>query len=157
MGKDKLRMETIEEFTDERKKVWCIQCGASLGIVATNKDHVPSKCLLLRPLPENLPQVEICTPCNSRFSVDEEYLFLFLNCVLSGSTDPMRQTDERVARALLRHGKLQARIERAKSLHQTDGENGRWIWQPEKDRIESVAIKNARGHAFYEYGKPSTD
>lgn len=147
-------METIEEFTNERKKVSCIQCGASLGIVDTNKDHVPSQCLLLRPLPENLPQVEICTSCNSRFSVDEEYLFLFLNCVLSGSTDPARQTDERVARALLRHRKLQARIEGSKSVCQAGGQNGRWIWQPETDRIESVVIKNARGHAFYEYGEP---
>ena len=147
-------MDFIEEFVDERLKGSCIQCGAWLGIADTNKDHVPSKGLLRIPLPENLPIVEICATCNSGFSADEEYLFLFLNCVLSGSTDPDRQTDERVARALRRHKKLRARIERSKVENLTIEGNMECVWNRETARIKRVVIKNARGHAFYEYGEP---
>ena len=92
-------MEWIEEFVDERQKAWCIYCGALLAAAETNKDHVPSKALLLKPHPENLPVVQVCTACNSDFSVDEEYLFLFLRCVLAGTTDPAGHNDARVARA----------------------------------------------------------
>lgn len=147
-------MDAIEEFVDERLKSWCIQCGAWVGDVETNKDHVPSKGLLRKPYPDNLPVVETCTTCNSGFSSDEEYLFLFLNCVLAGSTDPDRQTDTKVGRALRRHEKLRARIERAKTEYQTIGGDARCVWKPEADRIERVVVKNARGHAFYEYGEP---
>lgn len=80
-------MDYIDEFVDERQKSWCIQCGALIGDVDTNKDHVPSKVLLRRPFPENLPVVQICTGCNNGFSADEEYLPLFLNRVLAGSTE----------------------------------------------------------------------
>ena len=55
------------------------------------------------PYPENLPVVKTCKSCNSGFSGDEEYLFLFLHCVLAGSTDPDRQTDAKVGRALHQH------------------------------------------------------
>ena len=75
-------MERIEEFVDERQKSWCIHCGASIGGVETNEDHVPSRALLLKPYPANLPVVRVCTTCNNGFSMDEEYLFLFLRCVL---------------------------------------------------------------------------
>ena len=147
-------MEKIEEFVDERQKSWCIQCGASINGVETSDDHVPSKCLLRTPCPANLPVVKICTACNNRFSLDEEYLFLFLNCVLTGSTDPDRQTDARVAGALRRHKKLRARIKRMKTEYRTIGGDTKCVWQPETERIKRIVIKNARGHAFYEYGEP---
>lgn len=37
--------------------------------------------------------------------------------------------------------------------------DGRWqiIWLPEIERIHQVILKNARGHAFYEYGEPMLD
>jgi hypothetical protein len=147
-------VDYIDEFVDERQKSWCIQCGAWIGDVETNKDHVPSKGLLRKPSPEKLPVVETCTACNNGFSADEEYLFLFLNCVLAGSTDPDRQTDARVARALQRHHKLRARIECSKTEYRTIRGDTRCLWKPDTDRIERVIIKNARGHAFYEYGEP---
>lgn len=147
-------MDYIEEFVDERQKSWCIQCGAWIGDVDTNKDHVPSKVLLRKPFPENLPVIATCTACNSGFSADEEYLSLFLHCVLVGSTDPERQLDEKVARALRRHGKLRARIELSKTEYRTIGGETRCVWKPETQRMERVVVKNARGHAFYEYGEP---
>lgn len=147
-------MDRIEEFVDERQKSWCIQCGASIGGVETSEDHVPSKGLLREPRPANLPVVDICTPCNNGFSADEEYLFLFLNCVLAGTTDPDGQDDPKVGRALRRHEKLRARIEHSRTEHQTvDGET-RLVWMPETERVNRVIVKNARGHAFYEYGEP---
>ena len=120
----------------------------------TNRDHVPSKVFLRKPYPENLPVVETCVACNSGFSADEEYLHLFLQCVLRGSTDPEQHPDARIARALQRHGKLRARIERSKTEYRTHGGETRFVWMPEKERLERVVVKNARGHVFYEYGEP---
>ena len=146
-------MDQIKEFVDDRQKSCCVQCGAWIGDVETNNDHVPSKGLLREPFPANLPVVKTCTACNSGFSADEEYVFLFLHCVLVGSTDPDRQTDAIVGRALRRHEKLRARIERSKTEYRTIGGNIRCVWKPETKRIERVFIKHARGHAFYEYGE----
>ena len=66
-------MKQLKDFVDTRQKAWCIHCGASLGSVQTSRDHVPSKVLLNRPLPENVPVVTICAPCNASFAHDEEY------------------------------------------------------------------------------------
>lgn len=150
----KRRMDYIEEFVDERQKSWCIQCSAWIGHVDTNRDHVPSKALLRKPYPENLPVVETCVACNSKFSKDEEYLSLFLRCVLTGSTDPAHHEDDKTARALGHHKKLRARIERSKTEYRTIGGETRCVWRPEQERVESVVVKNARGHVFYEYGEP---
>lgn len=147
-------MKSICEFVDERQKSWCIQCGGWICNVETNRDHVPSKGFLRKPYPENLPVVETCVDCNNGFSADEEYLFVFLSCVLAGSTDPEHQKDANAARALSRHKKLRARIEKSKNNYQTIGGDTRYIWEPEKDRVERVVLKNARGHAYYEYGEP---
>ena len=147
-------MDKIEEFVDERQKSWCIQCGAWIGDVETSDDHVPSKGLLRKPHPANLPVVKLCTTCNNGFSADEEYLFLFMHCVLAGSTDPDGQSDRKVSRALKRHEKLRATIEGSKTEYQTIGGEMRFVWTPETERINRVIVKNARGHAFYEYGEP---
>ena len=145
-------MDYINEFVDERMKGGCVYCGGLLAHDDTSSDHVPSKCLLQKPYPENLPTVETCVACNNSFSADEEYLFLFLNCVLSGSTDPDIQTNTKVGRALLRHNKLRERIERSKNVQALGGDM-RVIWGPETDRIKRVIVKNAQGHALYEYGE----
>ena len=79
-------MDQINEFVDERQNSWCIQCGAWIEEVDTNRDHVPSKVFLRKPYPENLPVVVTCVACNNGFSPDEEYLHLLLHCVLTGST-----------------------------------------------------------------------
>jgi len=74
--------------------------------------------------------------------------------VLVGSTDPERHKDETVARALARHEKLRARIERSKTDYRTIGGGTRCVWEPEAQRVNRVVVKNARGHALYEYGEP---
>ena len=147
-------MDQINEFVDERQNSWCIQCGAWIEEVDTNRDHVPSKVFLRKPYPENLPVVVTCVACNNGFSPDEEYLHLLLHCVLTGSTDPEQHPDAKIARALQRHEKLRMRIERSKTEYRTIGGETRCVWKPEKVRMERVVVKNARGHVFYEYGEP---
>lgn len=150
----KRRMDPVNESVDERQKAWCIQCGAVIGDMDTNRDHVPSKCLLRKPYPENLPVIDTCVDCNNGFSPDEEYLHLFQQCVLTGSTDPEQHSDAKIARALRRQRKLRARIERSKTEYRMIGGETRCVWEPERERVERIVVKNARGHVFYEYGEP---
>lgn len=149
--------DPIEEFVDERQKSWCVHCGAWIDAVASNFDHAPSKALLREPHPANLPVVRVCVACNSGNSLDEEYFATFLGCVLAGSTDPDAQLDSRIARTLRRSPKLRSRIEAAKKAVPAADGLPRLIWEPEWDRVKRVVLKNARGHAFYEYGEPMLD
>ena len=147
-------MERIEEFVDDRLGGSCIHCGAW---DTSSKDHVPSKCLLREPHPENLPVVRICGNCNNSFAADEEYLFLFLSCVRAGSAEPNRQEDPKAGRALRHHQNLRRMIEGSKTVRKTiDGEE-QYTWAPEIGRINRVVVKNARGHALYECAESILD
>jgi hypothetical protein len=148
-------VDHIEEFVDERHKGWCVHCAAWIEQVERNRDHVPSKSLLRTPYPENLPTVDVCKSCNESFSFDEEYFAAFIGCVLSGSTDPDHHQDPRVRRILTRSPKLRQRIEDARTEFQTiQEEEPSIVWTPEQERVDRVILKNARGHAYYEYGEP---
>jgi len=150
-------VKAIGDYSDERLKSWCIHCGRTLGERATNRDHVPSRSLLLEPYPENLPLVQVCASCNVGFSLDEEYFVAFLGAVVTGSTDPAKQSHPVVSRVLERSPKLRAQIEAAKSEVRTlDGET-RLLWMPDAKRVRRVVLKNARGHAFFEQGEPMLD
>lgn len=144
----------IEEFVDERHKSWCIHCGNWIARLKTNRDHVPSKCLLSKPYPTELPVIEVCQDCNNGFSHDEEYLVAFLGAVLCGSTDPDEQSIPRSAAIFQRNPKLRERIERSKTECTTPDGDKRLLWTPEQHRINRIIQKNARGHAFFEYGEP---
>lgn len=146
-------MDEIEEYVDERHKSWCIHCGNWIAGLDTNRDHVPSKCMLLKPYPSNLPVVAICKACNSSFSLDEEYVVALLSCVLTGTTEPDSQKIPFAKRCLRRSSKLRARIESGKSYKTLRG-GQQILWQPEIERVQKVILKNARGHAFFEYGEP---
>lgn len=150
-------MQAIEEFVDERQKSWCIHCGAWLTRVTTNEDHIPSKSLLNRPRPHHLPVVTVCSQCNSGFSKDEQYFVAFIQSVLVGSTDPMRHTNASAVRALTASRKLRERIERSKTEYRTLGGETRVVWKPETERVNRVIVKNARGHAYFEFGEPMLD
>lgn len=150
-------MEIIEELVDERQKSWCIHCGRGILARETNRDHAPSKCLLRKPHPENLPEVLVHRKCNSGFSLDEEYLATFLSCVISGSEKPDAQINPKAAGTLKRSPKLQKRIGSSKIEYKTYGGDERKIWKPELKRVNRVLLKNARGHAFHEYGEPLLD
>lgn len=147
-------MRNIEEFVDARHKSWCIHCGRSLSGLEADEDHVPSKSLLQKPRPHHLPIVTICKECNTGFSLDEQYTVTFLSCVLAGSTDPEKQRNASAARALADSPALRALIERSRSEYETLGGETRVLWRPDLVRIERVVLKNARGHAYFEYGEP---
>lgn len=150
-------MDYIEEFVDERQKSWCIHCGGLIIERQCNRDHVPSKGLLRKPYPENLPAVNVCVACNEGFSLDEEYVIAFLGCVLAGTTDPDRQPNPRVQEILRRSPKLMERIEQAKTDYRTLGGETRFVWKAEQSRVDRIIIKNARGHGFFEFGEPMLD
>jgi hypothetical protein len=58
------------------------------------------------------------------------------------------------ARILENQPALRARIERARLESRTSSDETHTVWTPETERIERVILKNARGHAFFEYGEP---
>jgi hypothetical protein len=150
-------MEKIEEFVDQRQKSWCIHCARPLIGLETNEDHVPSKGLLAKPRPHHLPVVIICKQCNTSFSLDEQYVVTFLSCVLAGCTEPEKQRNASATRALTDSPALRARIERSRTEYVTLGGETRVLWKPDSERIERVVLKNARGHAYFEYGEPMLD
>lgn len=146
-------MKNIPEFSDSRNKSWCIHCGSWLAKSQINRDHAPSKTLLKEPYPDNLPVMQICMRCNSGFSIDEEYFSIFLACVRKGSADPKEHLDPKIIRALTEKQNLRQIIDASKHEEQVHGET-RLLWTPDKDRINKVILKNARGHAYFEYGEP---
>lgn len=150
-------MQQIEEFVDDRQKSWCIHCARSIAGLDTNDDHVPSKSLLSKPRPHHLPVVTICKECNTSFSRDEQYAVTFLSCVLSGSTAPEQQSNASAARALATSPALRALIERSRTEYTTVGGEARLLWKPDTERINRVVVKNARGHAYFEWGEPLLD
>jgi len=150
----------MKDYSDIRLKGVCAQCGTPIGKENKSSDHVPSKCLLRKSegpardqYPSNLPVAFTCRDCNQRFSGDEQYFCVFLSCVLAGSTEPADHDEQGVQRVLEQRSGLRARIEASKRLEDLVGET-RLTWIPELQRVLSVVVKNARGHAFYEFGEP---
>lgn len=150
-------MDRIEEFVDTRQKTWCIHCTRPLAGTETNEDHVPTKSLLRKPRPHHLPVVTICRECNNGFSRDEQYAVTFLSCVLAGTADPDSQPNASAARALIESPALRTRIEQSRTDFVTEDGETQTVWTPELARIERVILKNARGHAYFEYGEPMLD
>ena len=137
-------MDPKKLFIDERLKGICTYCGAE----PDSRDHVPSRVFLDKPYPENLPVVESCSKCNREFSVDEEYLACFLECVIQGTTEPTDNFREKVANTLQLRPSIKERIRKAKNID----EDNNVIWKPEIKRVKNVVLKLARGHMAYELG-----
>lgn len=134
-------MDQLNNFADERLIRGCIYCGGP----ADTRDHVPSKCLLERPYPENLPVVGCCESCNHHFSKDEEYFVCLIESVLCGSTDPEKIGRPSIARIMQNSPALRKRIE--SSRIEVDGQVS---FTPEIERISNVMLKLARGHAAFD-------
>lgn len=134
-------MDQLLPFSDDRLINGCIYCGGP----AETRDHIPSKCLLERPYPENLPVVGCCSSCNNKFSIDEEYFVCLLECVLCGSTDPEKIRRPSIAKILQNSPGLRKRIEASRI--EVDGQAA---FNPETERIRNVMLKLARGHAAFE-------
>lgn len=138
-------MDQLNNFADNRLIRGCIYCGGS----ADTRDHVPSKCLLEQPYPDNLPVVGCCDSCNQDFSKNEQYVVCLIESVLCGSTDPEKIGRPSVARIMQNSPALRQRIENSKI--EVDGQIA---FVPEIERIKNVMLKLARGHAAFELSQP---
>lgn len=118
---------------------------------------MPSKVFLDEPYPANLPEVDVCAPCNQGFSLDEEYLACLLECAVCGSTDPDELGRPKVQRILQKSAPLRSRLERAKREADTNGGGKLIVWAPEDARVRNVILKLARGHALFELNEPMLD
>jgi hypothetical protein len=129
-------------FFDGRLKGSCVYCGARPG----TKDHCPSKVLLDEPYPANLAVVEACLACNQSFSLDEQYLACFLECVMCGSTKPTALSRKNIQRILSETPRLAAEIQSTLTFDGTENK----VWHPDMERVGNVVLKLARGHLHYE-------
>lgn len=138
-------MDQLNILSDNRLLRGCTYCGGT----ADTRDHVPSKCLLERPYPTNLPVVGCCNSCNQAFSKDEEYFVCLIESVLCGSTDPEKIGRPSVASIMQNSQALRKRIEATRT--EVDGQI---VFAPEIERIYNVMLKLARGHAAFELSQP---
>ena len=141
-------MKQILKYNDTRLEGYCVYCGKK----PETKDHVPSKILLNKPYPENLPVVPACNDCNQGFSKDEEYFACLLECALRGTTDPEKLKRKKIKKILTTKPKLLYRLTEAKKFI-----DGQIFFKPEDKRIKNVVLKLARGHAFYENSELQLD
>lgn len=77
-------MDPRHLFMDSRLVGMCAYCGGR----PDTRDHLPSKVLLDEPYPAELPVVEACLKCNESFSLHEQYLACFIECVVCGTCEP---------------------------------------------------------------------
>ena len=138
-------MQQYRCYGDDRNKGFCVHCGGPDETI----DHVPSKVLLDEPYPENLMAAPSCRKCNTSFSLDEEYLACFLECIVAGIADPEKTHRSKIATILRGNARLLARLQNARSEV-----NGTPIWSPEFERIQRVILKLARCHAAFELNEP---
>ncbi len=143
-------MDLVEPFADDRLVANCIHCADD----TETRDHCPSRMLLDKPYPENLPFLPSCASCNRGFSLDEEYFACLVECARTGSIEAVQRP--KIRRTLEHSPALAARLMQARSV----GDDGSIFFAPEQDRVENVVLKLARGHAAFElsesqYDKPS--
>lgn len=135
-------MIQIKTFSDERHDMLCAYCCRDLP---TTRDHVPSKILLDKPFPENLPVVPCCLLCNQNFSLDEEYFACLIECALSGTTNPASIKRKSIRKILSKKESLRQKLAAA----QTEIA-GRIFFKTEINRVKNVVLKLAKGHAKFE-------
>ncbi|MEJ2705957.1 MAG: hypothetical protein P8Z79_26245 [Sedimentisphaerales bacterium] len=133
-------MDPRHLFIDERHTGMCAYCGMH----PDTRDHVPSKVLLDEP--SELPLVGACKKCNASFSLDEQYLACFLDCVICGSAGPGDLHRPNVRRILKDSPALRRRLERTRKRDDADN----LLWESEPARVQNVVLKLARGHVAYE-------
>lgn len=138
-------MRQIKTFSDARLLAHCVYCRG----IPNSRDHVPSKVLLDKPYPEQLPFVPACESCNTSFSKHETYVACLIECTISGSVDPADIGREKVRRILEKRPALASRLNRARKIT-----HGEVTFAIEEQRVRRVMLKLARGHAAYELSEP---
>lgn len=126
---------------DWRLKNICVYCGAP----ADTLDHVPSRCFLDEPYPDNLRTVQCCEKCNHKFSPDEEYVSCLIDCMKEKTTNPAMIKREKTRKTLSHSPMLLDRITKQHRMFA-----GIDIYDMEKSRLDIVIHKLAFGHLAYE-------
>lgn len=140
-------MEQIKPFSDERWASFCAFCG---DFPAT-RDHVPPKIFLDKPYPENLPVVGACLDCNTRASVNEEYVACLLEVASCGSVDPAALSRDKIARILRKKPSIATKL--ASFL---EGSGELFISKEDKGRISAVLEKIASALWAFETGETAS-
>ena len=118
----------------------CAYCGG----YAITEDHVPSKCFLDHPHPDNPPVVPCCEKCNREFSIDEEYVSCFIDCVKEHTVIPEDIRREKMRKSLIHTPKL------ARLVESQIYDFGSVIqYEPDISRFEKVMRKLVFGHLAY--------
>lgn len=139
-------MDPSKLFSDKRFIGVCVYCGCATETF----DHAPSKVLLDEPYPDCLPGVGSCLQCNYSFSLDEEYFACFIECVISGTTEPANLSREKIKKILTRKPALATQIGSACKTN----DEGRLVWEVDMTRASNVVMKLARAHVAYENCDP---
>lgn len=142
-------MDPRHLFVDQRLTGVCVYCGG----IPNTRDHVPSMVFLDEPLPPNLPVVDACEDCNNSFSIHEQYVACLLDCAINGSVEPNGVKRDKVKKILTENPILGVRI--AESCKKDANEN--LVWKIEGDRVRTVIMKLARGHAAFELSLPQLE
>lgn len=119
-------------YGDSRLNHFCAYCGN----LAETEDHVPSRCFLDEPYPQDMPVVPCCHKCNHDFSEDEEYVSCIIDCMKADEVIPNRIQRVKTRKTLLHSPKLQERI-----ASQKRDFGGLTFYDFEKDRFEKVIRK----------------
>ena len=128
-------------YGDTRLNHFCAFCGCP----TETEDHVPSRCFLDKPHPQDLPVIPCCYKCNHDFSLDEEYVSCMIDCMKAGTASPTLVEREKTRKSLLHNPKLQERIS-----SQIRDFGGVLFCDVEKERFKKVFRKLAFGHLAYE-------
>ena len=128
-------------YGDPRLNHFCAFCGCP----TETEDHVPSRCFLDKPHPQDLPVIPCCYKCNHGFSLDEEYVSCMIDCMKAGTASPSLIKREKTRKSLLHNPKLQERIS-----SQIRDFGGVLLYDIEKERFNKVFRKLAFGHLAYE-------
>lgn len=128
-------------YGDTRLNNFCAFCGCH----TETEDHVPSRCFLNKPHPQDLPVIPCCYKCNHDFSLDEEYVSCMIDCMKAGTASPDLVKRKKTRKFLLHNPKLQKRISA-----QIRNFGGVLLYDIEKERFEKVFRKLAFGHLAYE-------
>ena len=129
-----------------KTKATCIYCGSS----ANSVDHVPPRCFLEKPFPENLSTVPACIECNNHFSQHEQYAIALL-AQIGTSPALAAKIDEggSVARAFERAPAFEKRF-----LDRMEADSdGRLFIAAESARLNLVFRKLACGFYYLRYKK----
>lgn len=130
------------EYGEGHPETVCCYCGEWAETV----DHVPSKVFLDEPYPENLPCVPCCRRCNERFSLDEEFIAVLLECVRWQTFDVEQFKREKV-RKIAEHTPAILQTVRESISPLLDGH---FTINAEDARLNRVLTKLIAGHLRFE-------